>query len=51
MDLLPEDDIASVRDVFDVTDDNEVREWKCRKVLAYMKQTPVLQSSLNMIRS
>jgi len=43
-DLLPEDDIASMRDVFDVMNEDEIRNWKLRRVLDFAMHTPALQS-------
>jgi hypothetical protein len=46
MTFLPEDDIADMRQVFDVMSPSEVYEWKSRKVLEYFMQTPAYQSSV-----
>jgi len=44
MDMLPEDDVADMRDVFDVMTPKEVREWQMRRVLDFAMQTPAVQS-------
>jgi hypothetical protein len=47
MQLLPEDDVAKMQDVFDVMSPEEVLSWKHRCLLHYLEQTPVFQSSLS----
>ncbi|RUS22568.1 hypothetical protein BC937DRAFT_88444 [Endogone sp. FLAS-F59071] len=47
MGLLPEDDVADMRDVFDVMTPNEIREWQMRRVLDFAMQTPAVQSSMS----
>jgi hypothetical protein len=44
--FLPEDDIADMRQVFDVMTPSEVVEWKSRKVLEFFVKTPAFQSSV-----
>jgi hypothetical protein len=46
MTFLPEDDIADMRQVFDVMSPSEVFEWKSRKVLEFYMDTPAFQSSV-----
>jgi hypothetical protein len=46
MGLLPEDDVADMRDVFDVMTPKEIREWQLRRVLDFAMQTPAIQSSM-----
>jgi hypothetical protein len=46
MTFLPEDDIADMRQVFDVMTPREVVEWKSRKVLEFFMKTPAFQSSV-----
>jgi len=47
MGMLPEDDVADMRDVFDVMTPKEVREWQMRRVLDFAMQTPAVQSSMS----
>jgi len=46
MSMLPEDDVADMRDVFDVMTPKEIREWQLRRVLDFAMQTPAMQSSM-----
>ncbi|RUS31838.1 hypothetical protein BC938DRAFT_476946, partial [Jimgerdemannia flammicorona] len=47
MDLVPEDDVADMRDVFDVMTPEEVRRIKVKRVLEYVMQSPALESIMN----
>jgi len=46
MTILPESDVADMRQVFDVMSPSEVLEWESRKVLEFLMKTPTLQSTL-----
>ncbi|KAF8448434.1 hypothetical protein BGX38DRAFT_1188964 [Terfezia claveryi] len=46
MTILPESDVADMRQVFDVMSPSEVLEWKSRKVVDFLIKTPALQSTV-----
>ncbi|RUS26986.1 hypothetical protein BC938DRAFT_483861 [Jimgerdemannia flammicorona] len=51
MDLVPEDDVADMRDVFDVMTPEEIRRTKVKRVLEYVMQSPALESIMNVSES
>ena len=44
--MIPEDDIANMRDVADVMAPSEYLGWKIDRVMEYAMQSPVLESMM-----
>jgi len=46
MDLIPESDVANMRDVFDVMSPQEIRDWEAQQILEAIKESSIMQPLL-----
>lgn len=46
MEMLPKEDVADMRDVFDTMSAKEIRDWQTKEALGFVMQTPAIQSSI-----
>lgn len=44
--MMPKDDVADMRDVFDTMSPEQIRDWKTKKVIQSLMKTPAIQSSI-----
>ncbi|RUP45520.1 hypothetical protein BC936DRAFT_148063, partial [Jimgerdemannia flammicorona] len=44
LDLLPEDDVAPMRDVFDTMTEEEIRDYKSKKITNFLTESPAFKS-------